>query len=271
MIKGLLSDVHGVLYTHPNAIDGSVEAVRRLRRAGFPHLFLTNSTLYPRSRILRTLRELGFEIDDDRFLTAAQMAGDLLAERGCRRVGWLCVPELAEDLPGVEPVLPQAPAGEPVDAVLVGDLGDGFTPDTLTRAFHWLHDGAVLVALALNRYYQGPDGLVLDCGPFVKLLEYAGETEALVVGKPSLDFFRAGVRRLGLSPGEVAMVGDDLWGDVVPAMDAGLTGIQVRTGKYREERYAASPRQADRVVADLAEAVDRILGQGRSPGAEVQD
>ena len=96
------------------------------------------------------------------------------------------------------------------------------------------------------------------------------ETEALVVGKPSLEFFRAGVRRLGLSPGEVAMVGDDLWGDVVPAMDAGLVGIQVRTGKYREERYAASPRKADRVAADLAEAVDRILGRDgrrrRSPG-----
>jgi HAD superfamily hydrolase (TIGR01458 family) len=260
MIRGLLSDVHGVLYTYPHAIPGSVEAVRRLRRAGFPHLFLTNSTLYPRSWILGTLRDLGFEIDDDEFLTAAQVAGDLLAARGYRRVGWLCVPDLAEDLPDLVPVLPEASADGHVDAVLVGDLGDGFTPAVLTRAFHWLHDGAALVALALNRYYQGPDGLVLDCGPFVKLLEYAAETEALVVGKPSLEFFRAGVRRLGLSPGEVAMVGDDLLGDVLPAMDAGLTGIQARTGKYREDRYAASERKADRVVADLAEAVELVLG-----------
>ena len=59
---------------------------------------------------------------------------------------------------------------------------------------------------------------------------------------------------------------DDLEFDLHPAMDLGLAGIQVRTGKFREARYAAAPRPADRLVADLAEGVREILG-GRMSGA----
>jgi ribonucleotide monophosphatase NagD (HAD superfamily) len=43
-------------------------------------------------------------------------------------------------------------------------------------------------------------------------------------------------------------------------MDLGMTGILVRTGKYREAHYLASSRAADLVAADLAEVVSRVLG-----------
>ncbi len=262
MRRGLLSDVHGVLYTHPRAIPGSAEGLRRLQAAGYPHVFLTNSTQHSKGSILATLHELGFDIPPDRFMTAAEAAGDVLAAHGYRKVGWLCVPELTEDIPGVEPVMPGDGAPEHVDAVLVGDIGRGFTYDVLTRAFRWVHAGAPLVALARNRYFQGPDGrLVLDSGPFVRLLEEAGDTESLVVGKPSREFFHAGLRRLGMDPDEVTMVGDDLHGDVHPAMDLGMRGFLARTGKFREERYRRETRPADHVVADFAEAVDLLLAE----------
>jgi ribonucleotide monophosphatase NagD (HAD superfamily) len=79
-----------------------------------------------------------------------------------------------------------------------------------------------------------------------------------VVGKPSVEFFRTGLRRLGLRAEEVAMVGDDLAGDVIPAMEAGLRGVLVRTGKYRD-RDAAAAARANLVAGDLAEVVDRCL------------
>ena len=43
----------------------------------------------------------------------------------------------------------------------------------LNTAFRQLMDGAELIAFSADRYWQKPDGLVLDCGPFVKALEYA--------------------------------------------------------------------------------------------------
>ena len=264
MIRGLLCDVHGVLYVYPEAIAGSPEAVRRLKEHEFPHLFLTNSSLHPKSWILQSLRETGFEIEPDRLMTAVEAAGDFLADAGVHRVGWLCQPGLSEDLPGFEAVSPEDPDPGPVDVVLVGDIGSRFTYETLNQAFRWLHDGAKLVAIARNRFYQSQNGLVLDSGPFVALLENAAGTKAHVVGKPSRAFFESGLRRLGVVAAQTAMVGDDLEGDVLPAMELGVRGIQVRTGKFREGEHAAGGKTVDMVVADLARAVDVVLA-GQEP------
>lgn len=259
MIKGLLCDLHGVLYTYPDAIAGSVDAVQRLVDQEFPHLFLTNTSLHNKSWILQSLEDLGFEVTPERLLTVAEAAGQFLGDSGHHRVGWLCVEALKEDLPGLETVSPDQPDPGPVDAVLVGDLGSGFTPSTLNQAFQWLADGADLVALARNRCYQGPEGLVLDGGPYVALLEFAAETEAKVVGKPNPAFFEAGLQRLGFDAGEVAMVGDDFQGDVLPAMQLGIHGIQVETGKYRRESYERESRRADRLESNLRSAVHHLL------------
>ena len=266
MIRGLLCDVHGVLYTYPRALPRSVDAVRRLQRKNMPHLFLTNSTQHGKAWTLRSLNDLGFRVGPESVLTAAEAAADRLAREGKHRVGWLCVDELLEDMPGVEPVRPGEPG--PVDAVVVGDLGDGFTASVLNAAFRWLVEGAPLLALARARFYENARGeLVLDCGPYVRLLEDAAGIRAEVAGKPSPAFFRAGLRRLGLEVSETAMVGDDLDCDVLPAMDLGMRGFLVRTGKFREDRYRRAPRKADRVVADLWEAVDALVrGEEGDPG-----
>jgi len=261
MIEGLLSDVHGVLYVYPEAISGSVDAVKRLRASGMPHVFLTNSSLHPKSWILQSLAEAGFEIQPEHLLTAVEAAGEHLRTSGFQRVGWLCVPDLVEDFRGLDVVFPRSPGTGGVDAVLVGDMGPGFTYEVLNQAFRWLHDGAQLIAIAKNRTYQTQDGLVLDSGPFVALLEEAADVKASVIGKPSPTFFKAALSHLNLPASQVAMVGDDLEADVLPAMALGMTGILVRTGKFRAERYEAGRHRADRLVADLAQAVHALLGE----------
>jgi len=162
------------------------------------------------------------------------------------------VPEAAlEDLPDFQ-VTEEHP-----QAVVVGDLDDGWTFEILNRAFRHLMDGAELVALSRDRYWQKPDGLVLDCGPFVAALEYASGHRAAVCGKPSGEFYRAALASLGPwaleRPREVLMVGDDVWGDIQGAQHAGLTAWLVRTGKYREDVVARSGVQPDAVLASVAE------------------
>ena len=108
-------------------------------------------------------------------------------------------------------------------------------------------DGAELIALQKNRYWETSEGLSLDAGPFVSALEYATGREAEVVGKPSPAFFELALGELGVSADRAAMVGDDVEADVGGAMDAGLAGILVRTGKYREDLVA---RERDRANGD---------------------
>jgi HAD superfamily hydrolase (TIGR01458 family) len=146
------------------------------------------------------------------------------------------------------------------DYVLIGDLGEGFTYERLNGAFRHLMEGAELLALQKNRYWQTEVGLALDAGPFVAALEFASGKKASVVGKPEREFFRLALEDLGLEAGQVAMVGDDAEADVVGARRAGLVGIQVRTGKWQ-----ADVGEADRVidsVADLPGIVESEGGEG---------
>ena len=94
---------------------------------------------------------------------------------------------------------------------------------------------------------------MLDAGPFVAALEYAVDRPATVVGKPSAAFFLEGVADLGVDADRVAMIGDDLEADVGGALDAGIAGIQVRTGKFRPDVLESSAIEPTMVIDSIAD------------------
>jgi HAD superfamily hydrolase (TIGR01458 family) len=113
-------------------------------------------------------------------------------------------------------------------------------------------DGAELIALQKNRYWLRADGLSLDVGPFVAAIEYATGRQAYVVGKPARTFFEQILSDLGVDATEAAMVGDDIESDIGGAQGAGLAGILVQTGKYREPAVSASGIEPTATVATIA-------------------
>jgi HAD superfamily hydrolase (TIGR01458 family) len=246
-VDGLLLDLSGVIYVQDEAVPGAAEALERLRSDGIPIRLVTNTTMRPRSSILERLERLGIEADPAELLTPATLAASRCAEAGYESVSLVVLDELREDLEGLEE------RGDSVDAVIVGDLGEGWDYDILNRAFRQLMDGADLIALQKNRYWETAGGLSLDAGPFVSALEYATGREAEVVGKPSPPFFELALGELGTSPNRAAMVGDDVEADVGGAMDAGLAGILVRTGKYREDMVKESGIAPTATVDSIAD------------------
>ena len=243
--KGLLIDLDGTLYTESGPVPGALEALNRLEKAGISYRYVTNTTRKPRREVMARLRELGFQARENLIFTPAAAADALLRGRKCHA---LVAEALLEDLPDIV-LVDEAP-----EYVLVGDLGRGFDYARLNAAFRYLVDGAGLVALQKNRFWQEADGLSLDAGPFVAALEYASGKTALVIGKPEPVFFEAALRDLGLGPWEVAMVGDDAESDVAGAQRAGLRGIQVRTGKYRPGT-TGEPDAEIESIASLPEAL----------------
>ena len=241
--KGLLIDLDGTLYTDNGPIPGALEALNRLEEAGIPYRYVTNTTRKPRREVVSRLRDLGFQAREELVFTPATAANALLRRKKCHT---LIAKALLKDLPEI------VPEDEAPEYVLVGDLGRGFDYTRLNAAFRCLVDGAGLVALQKNRFWQEADGLSLDVGPFVAALEYASGKTALVVGKPKPAFFEAVLRDLGCEAREVAMVGDDAESDVAGAQRAGLRGIQVRTGKYRPGT-AGAPDAEIPSIADLPE------------------
>jgi HAD superfamily hydrolase (TIGR01458 family) len=252
-IEGLLLDLSGVIYVQDEAVPGAAEALESLRGDGIPIRLVTNTTMRPRRSILERLERLGLPADADELITPATLAASRCAEAGYDSVSLVVLDELREDLEGLEQ------RGESVDAVIVGDLGEGWDYEVLNRVFRQVMDGAALIALQKNRYWETAEGLSLDAGPFVAALEYASGNEAEVVGKPSPAFFELALRELGVPAEHAAMVGDDVEADVGGAIDAGLAGILVRTGKYREDLVRESGIDPTATVDSIAD-VPGLLG-----------
>ena len=250
MIGGILLDLSGVLYIGDNPVAGAVDAVKRLASAGLPVRYITNTTRSTRQMILHRLTRLGFNINAENIFTAP------IASRQYIETNNL-IPFLLIH-PNLEPEFSDL-TGEP-NAVLVGDAGDRFTYENMNRAFRHLLDGAILLAMGVNRYFSEGDVLSLDAGPFVHALEYACGTKAVVLGKPSIEFYSTAVRSLGCNPEDTVMVGDDVEADVIGAMGSGLNGILVQTGKFIQGDEKKIKTGA-LCVADISAAVDYILEQ----------
>ena len=255
-VRGVLLDLGGVVYVGDTPIGGALSAVARLREAGLPLRFVTNTTRRSRRQVIADLRRMGLPISDEELLTPALMARAFLLKH--QLSPFLVVhPELEEDFAGLA-------AGHP-EAVIIGDAGDCFTYERLNRAYRKIADGAVLLALAMNRNFKDADGgLSLDAGPFVAALEYASKRKAILLGKPSAEFYQLAIASLGSNEDDLVMVGDDAEADVSGAISAGLRGILVRTGKYRPGDESALPSAPDCIADNLNDAVDWILQRHQS-------
>jgi HAD superfamily hydrolase (TIGR01458 family) len=250
--RALLIDLDGVLYVEDEPIAGAREAVERLRGAGLALRFVTNTTARSRSHTLRKLGRLGFAVSDEELVTPAALAIAHCARHGLRRAALVMNDEVKRDFAALE-------EADDAQVVIVGDLGDAFGYDVLNRAFRQVMAGGELIALQKNRYWLRADGLSLDVGPFVAALEYATGREAYVVGKPARGFFDEVLRGLGVGADVAAMVGDDVESDIGGALRAGLAGILVRTGKYREDAVRDAGI-APTVTLDSIADVPSLLG-----------
>ena len=249
----ILVDIDGVLYVGDEPVAGAREALERLRSIAGVRL-VTNTTSRSRGEVLAALRRLGFQVEPGELLTPSALAVGYCRDRGMERVA-LLVPESArEDLVGLTDV----GSGERADAVILGDLGEGFTPGVLNLALGQILDGAQLIALQHNRVYRSKDGIVLDVGAYAAALEYASGRDSVVIGKPAPAFFAAALADLGADAAGAVMIGDDVEADVGGAIDAGLAGILMRTGKYREDVVARSGVRPTATVDSIADVSDLL-------------
>ena len=249
-IRGVLVDLAGVVYQGEALLPGSMQALSRLKERIPRVRYLTNTTRSTRRSLVDRLRRLGLAIEEEEVFSAPQAARQLLQQRGLRPF-LLVHPDLLPEFGDFSTTNP--------NAVVLGDAGAALTYEGLNRAFRLLMEGAPLISMGRNRYFRESSGLSLDAGPFAAALEYAAGVRAEAVGKPDAEFFHRALTDLDCPPAEAVMIGEDVHDDVCGAVDAGLRGILVRTGKYRPGDERHLPAASATAVDDLAAAVEEIL------------
>ncbi len=251
-IRGLLLDIDGVLYVGSQVVEGAREALALLRKH-FVCRFITNTSTLSLDSLQQKLAQMGFDIAREELISAPQAVLLFLRQQGTP----VCHLLLADDVKRDFICFPQS--DRRADYVVIGDIGERWNYTILNRAFNLLFEGAELLAVHKNRFWQTDEGLKMDIGAFVAALEYAANKQARIFGKPSPDFFMTALSDMGLPPEEVAIVGDDIDTDIGGGQKVGLTGILVRTGKFRQAYVAASRIQPDLAIDSVSE-LPKVFG-----------
>lgn len=254
-LRTVLFDLDGTLYLGDRLIPGVLEALVALRARGLHLRFLTNTSTQTHAQLLKKVRGLGLPVAEEELVSAVDATRLFLGHKAA---------ELGEPL-RVWPVVAEEVRAEfsaftlDVDRphyIVLGDIGEAWSMALLNRLFHALSNGAELLAVHKNKFWQTPEGLHVDIGLFVAGLEYATGRPARILGKPSVDFFMTVLEPMGFEPAEALMVGDDIDSDVGGAQACGIAGVLVQTGKYRAEyaeRSKVLPRFTLKSAADIAQ------------------
>lgn len=249
-IRGILFDLDGVFYVGNQPIADADKVIAHVRRKQLPCRFVTNTTTQSRASIAQKLQALGLPIHSQEIISTPSAALMYLRQQGYSCCHLLVSDEVRhefEDFPcsDVNP-----------DAVVIGDIGDAWNYALINNVFKMLMGGAELIALHKNKFWQTEHGLRMDIGAFVAGLEYVTGKQATIIGKPSPAFFQLAIKQLQLPATQVVMIGDDIDSDVGGAQRAGLSGVLVRTGKFRPEYASASSIEPDWVIDSVADLIE---------------
>ncbi|VDM63024.1 unnamed protein product [Angiostrongylus costaricensis] len=244
-----LIDLNGTLHIEDMAIPKASDALERLRKLR-PVKFVTNTTKESINVLYNRVTKCGFRISKDEIFTSLVAARQFVEKQNFRPM-LLLDGKAIEDFKDVDTSDP--------NAVVIGLAPSEFHFEKLNDAFKLVLN-AHLVAVHKGRYYRRADGLALGPGPFVAAIEYATGAKATVVGKPESNFFLMSIATLGddIDLNNTVMIGDDVIDDVMGAINSGMKGILVRTGKYRKGDEQQIPVERRNCVESFAEAVDLI-------------
>ncbi|MGR8999028.1 MAG: TIGR01458 family HAD-type hydrolase [Gammaproteobacteria bacterium] len=246
-IRGILFDLDGVLYVGPNVIEGAIAAITDIKQRGYCCRFITNTSTLSSASLQKKLTGLGFDIAEHEIISATRAAVIYLQQFDDP----VCHLLLSDDVKQDFQLFRQSDSK--ADFVVIGDIGDAWSYKLLNNVFNLLINGAQLIAIHKNRFWQTEHGLQMDIGAFISALEYASQKQAIIIGKPSPDFFQAALTEMDLPPGQVAIIGDDIDSDIGGGQGAGLTGILVKTGKYRKTYADNSEVIPDLTLSSIAE------------------
>lgn len=244
----------GVIYRGNQLVPGADRFIERLRKDGHPFLFLTNNSQRTRRDVALKLRRLGIDADDSDVFTCAMATARFLASQ---RPGGTVFVVGENGLANALHFNGFTVADDDVDFVVVGE-GRVINFEMLEHATRLVEKGARLIATNMDTRCPTESGTRPGCGAIVAMIEKATGKQAFSVGKPSPVMMREARKELGLRTGEVVMIGDTMYTDVLGGVQMGYRTVLVLSGHTSMEEvadYAYSPEFVAPSVADLPEEI----------------
>lgn len=249
--KGFICDMDGVIYHGNRLLPGVKEFVDWLYREEKNFLFLTNSSERSPKELQQKLRRMGLDVDESHFYTSAMSTAAFLKGQ-CPGGSVYAIGE-----PGLFGALYDA--GFTMnevnpDYVVLGETHT-YNYEKIERAVQLVLGGAKLIGT--NPDLTGPieNGIAPACKALIAPIELATGHSAYFLGKPNPLMMRHGLRRLGVSTDEAAIIGDRMDTDVIAGVESGIDTVLVLSGVTSREEMSKFPYRPRYVLNGVGDVV----------------
>jgi len=233
-IDTFVFDLDGTVWYWTRLIPRVKETVHKLKRLGKTVLYVSNNTIESRRNLAKRLCKFGIETRCEDVINAGIVIGYYIKEHEGTALALNIGTE--RDLKEVGVSIRKRP---PVDYVVVTEDWD-FNYRQLSLAFDAVTAGGKLLTSVMGRHWMVGNKMVPGVGCWVKAVEFATNTTARTLGKPSDYMAKIVSRRLGDCKRTV-YVGDEYESDVLFGQKLGCYTVFVNTGMDKGKTSKVEP------------------------------
>lgn len=235
--KGYFIDLDGTVYAGKKRIPAAKRFIERLQQAEIPFLFVTNnSTQLPRDVVKNLADNHDIHVKPENVYTSGMATVDFMNEH--KHVESPSVYIVGEI--GLKQVILanhyRLDAEHP-DYVVVG-LDSDLTYEKLSEAVLAVRSGSTFIGTNPDTNIPKERGMMPGAGSVVKFVEYATQTEPIMIGKPKARIIDSAIKKIDLEKSDVLMVGDNYNTDIKAGINADVDTLLVYTGLSTNEQVA---------------------------------
>lgn len=243
-IDTFVFDLDGTVWYWTRLIPGVKRAIKKLKKLGKTVLYVTNNTIESRRNLAKRLCHFGIKTSYDEVLNAGIVIGCYIKEHNGTALALNVGTE--KDL---EEVGVSIRKGPPVDYVVVTEDWD-FDYRQLSLAFYAVTSGGKLLTSVMGRHWMVGNKMVPGVGCWVKAVEFATNTTATTLGKPS-DYMAKIVSKKLRNCKRTVYIGDEYESDVLFGQKLGCYTIFVNTGMDKNKTSEIKPDLILNTLKDL--------------------
>jgi len=246
--KVVFLDLDGTVCMGDNLIPGAREFLDYLRDKGIFFYFLSNNSSRSKSDYVKKLSKLGIAADEERILLSTDGVIAFLQEKKIKDLYVMGTKSMQEMFRGAG-----FDTESPSPRYVVLGFDTELTYEKLKKASLFMQDGVQLLATHPDLVCPTPEGFIPDTGAMLALLEKAtGKKPLKIFGKPNQEMVAHILKKHGVSPDEVVMIGDRLYTDMELARRIQCDSILVLSGETKKQDIARLQQKPTLVVDSIA-------------------
>ena len=249
--KGFICDMDGVIYHGNIILDGVREFINWLNSENKEYLFLTNSSERSPRELSQKLERLGLSVSEDHFYTSAMATAAFLQSQKPNGSAFVigeaglinAVYGAGFSMNDVDP-----------DYVVVGETSS-YSYNKIEKAVRLVLKGAKLIGT--NPDLTGPTekGIAPATKALISPIELATGKQAYFVGKPNPLMMRHGIKHLGVSREDAAIIGDRMDTDIIAGIESEIDTVLVLSGVSSRETVEMFPYGPDYIFNGVGDII----------------